>query len=142
MTSLRKPTARKAKPQKADAPNKSWEWAPFTKKAVEFTQSARALASALKLAYGDNVSISQYEKLVSAVPSMTDDQRALLHVDKKIVALYRSYRTARAIRDSERDNFRGDIKISNVDTGLEALDKLESFNEGFGYQEKEEKEKE
>jgi len=134
-----KPKAKTAKPQKAEAPNpKGWEWAPFTKKAFEFTQTARALADALKSAYGDNVSISQYEKFIAAIPSMTDAQRGLLHVDPKIVVLLKDYRSARASRDSERDNFRGDIAIGNVDTGLEALESLGLLNEEAEDQEEEE----
>jgi hypothetical protein len=135
-----KPSAKMAKPQKADTPNKGWEWAPFTKKAFEFTQTARALADALKSAYGDNVSISQFEKFIAAIPSMTDAQRGLLHVDPKIVVLLKDYRTARASRDSERDNFRGDIAIGNVDTGLEALESLGLLNEEAEDQEEEDEE--
>jgi hypothetical protein len=135
-----KPSAKPAKPQKADAPNKGWEWAPFTEKAFEFTQTARALADALKSAYGDNVSISQFEKFIAAIPSMTDAQRGLLHVDPKIVVLLKDYRTARASRDSERDNFRGDIAIGNVDTGLEALESLGLLNEEAEDQEEEDEE--
>jgi hypothetical protein len=135
-----KPSANMAKPQKADTRNNGWEWAPFTKKAVVFTQTARALADALKSVYGDNVSISQFEKFVAAIPSMTDAQRGLLHVDPKIVVLLKDYRTARASRDSERDNFRGDIAIGNVDTGLEALESLGLLNEEAEDQEEEDEE--
>jgi hypothetical protein len=135
-----KPSAKMAKPQKADIPNKGWEWAPFTKKAVGFNRAARALADALKSAYGDNVSISQFEKFIAAIPSMTDAQRGLLHVDPKIVVLLKDYRTARASRDSERDNFRGDIAIGNVDTGLEALESLGLLNEEAEDQEEEDEE--
>jgi hypothetical protein len=130
-TSSGKPSAKSAKPQKADSANKGWEWAPFTKKAFGFNQKARDLADALKSTYGDNVSISQYEKLIAAIPSMTDAQRGLLYLDPKIVILLKDYRTARAARDSERDNFRGDIAIGNVDTGLEALESLGLLNEKF-----------
>jgi hypothetical protein len=137
-----KPTAKKAKPQKADAPNKGWEWASFTKKAFEFNQTAKVLADALKSAYGDNVSISQFEKLIAAIPSMTDAQRSLLYVDPKIVVLLKDYRTARAARDSERDNFRGDIKIEDVDSGLEALESLGLLNEEVEDQEEEDEETE
>jgi hypothetical protein len=131
-----------AKPQKADTPNHGWEWAPFTKKAFEFTQTARVLADTLKSVYGDNVSISQFEKFVAAVPSMTPAQRGLLHVDPKIVVLLKDYRTARASRDSERDNFRGDIAIGIVDTGLEALESLGLLIEEVEDQEKDEEAKE
>jgi hypothetical protein len=62
---------------------------------------------------------------------MTDAQRGLLYLDPKIVILLKDYRTARAARDSERDNFRGDIAIGNVDTGLEALESLGLLNEKF-----------
>ena len=127
-----------ARPQKADTPNKGWEWAPFTKKAFEFNQTARALADALKSAYGDSVSISQFEKFVAAIPSMTAAQRGLLYVDPKIVVLLKDYRLARASRDSERDNFRGDIAIADVDSGLEALESLGLLTEELETQEKKE----
>lgn len=67
---------------------------------------------------------------------MTDAQRGLLYVDQDTIALLKAYRDARAARDSERDNFRGDIKIGDVDTGLEALGKLTALTEGGEYQEK------
>lgn len=139
-TSSGKPKAGPAKPQKGDSQtHKGWEWAPFTKKAFEFNQTAKVLADALKSAYGDNVSISQFEKFISAIPSMTDGQRDLLHVDPKIVILLKDYRAARADRDSERDNFRGDIAIGNVDTGLEALESLGLLDEETEDQEKKRK---
>jgi hypothetical protein len=90
------------------------------------------------LAYGDNVSISQFERFIAAIPSMTEAQRGLLYVDPKIVVLLKDYRTARAARDSERDNFRGDIALSNVDTGLKALESLGLLTEELEIQEEEE----
>lgn len=110
----------KAKAKKAFPPD-GWEWAPFTKKAVEFNHAARDLSNALKLDFGDNVSISQFEKFVAAVPSMTPAQRGLIYVDPEHLTLLERYRAARATRDSERDNFRGDVKVGDVDTGLAAL---------------------
>jgi hypothetical protein len=135
--SSRKPKATTAKPRKADTPNNGWEWAPFTKKAFGFNQTARALADALKSAYGDSVSISQFEKFIAAIPSMTEAQRGLLHVDPKIVVLLKDYRSARALRDSERDTFRGDIEITDVDTGLEALESIGLLAEESDSQEEE-----
>lgn len=96
----------------------------FTKKSHKFTCAARDLSDSLKSDYGDNVSISQFEKFVSAIPSMTDDQRNLLYVDGSLLVLMKNYRDARAARDAERDSFRGDVQIGNVDTGLAALVKL------------------
>jgi hypothetical protein len=122
-SSQKKTLASKAKPKSA-TPSTGWEWASFTKKSHEFTHVAKVLADSLKSAYGDNVSISQFEKFVAAIPSMTDAQRGLLYVDPKIVVLLKDYRTARSLRDSERDSFRGDVQIGNVDTGLEALQSL------------------
>ena len=98
------------------------------------------LAESLKSAYGDNVSISQFEKLIAAIPSMTEAQRDLLYVDPRTVAQLRAFRTARAARDSERDNFRGDIAIGNVDTGLEALASLGLLSEEFEDTQEEEEE--
>jgi hypothetical protein len=126
MPSKRTPKeAKKPQPQKGANPNpKGWEWAPFTKKAVAFNAAAKELADSLKSVYGDTVSISQYEKFVCAIPSMSESQRGLLFVDDKSVDLFKIYRTARSERDSERDNFRGDTAIGDVDTGLEALAEL------------------
>jgi hypothetical protein len=141
--SSQKKTPTKKVIPKSETPTTGWEWAPFTKKAHEFTHAARVLSSSLKEAYGDNVSISQFEKFVGAIPSMTDAQRGLLYVDPKIVVLLKDYRTARASRDSERDNFRGDVAIGNVDTGLEALQDLgllTSVEEGFEEEKDEEEE--
>jgi hypothetical protein len=121
-SSTKKTLAKSATPK--EKPTKGWEWAPFTRKAHEFTRAAQVLADSLKSAYGDNVSISQFEKLIAAIPSMTDAQRGLLYLDPKIVVLLQDYRTARALRDSERDNFRGNIEVADVDTGLEALQTL------------------
>jgi hypothetical protein len=58
-------------------------------------------------------------------------------LDQKLVSLYKVYRAARASRDSERDNFRGDKAIGDVDSGLEALGKLNLFTEEEETQEKE-----
>jgi hypothetical protein len=73
---------------------------------------------------------------------MTDAQRGLLHVDPKIVVLLKDYRSARASRDSERDNFRGDIAIADVDTGMEALVSLGLLTEELERQEEENKNQE
>jgi hypothetical protein len=132
-SSQKNKTPAKLATPKSEKPSTGWEWASFTKISHEFTRVARELATALKVAYGDNVSISQFEKLLMAVPSMTEAQRGLLYIDPNIVALFKAYRSARDLRDSERNTFRGDIQIGNVDTGLEALQTaglLENNEEG------------
>jgi hypothetical protein len=55
---------------------------------------------------------------------MTEAQQGLLFINQNTVDLVQEYRIARAARDSERDNFRGDTQIANVDTGLDALGTL------------------
>jgi hypothetical protein len=137
--SNRKPSASKAKPQTGANSNKGWEWAPFTKKAVDFNRAAKDLSDSLKSVYGDNLSISQFEKFVGAVPSMTEAQRGSLYVDRHSVDLFKIYRDARSARDAERDIFRGDKAIGDVDTGLEALTSS-WFSEGDSESEEEEEE--
>jgi hypothetical protein len=119
-----KNAAKKASTPKESPNPKGWEYAAFTKKSVGFNSAAKVLSASLKTEYGDNVSISQFEKLISSLQSMTKEEQSLIYISQTSVNLLKSYRAARASRDSERDNFRGDTAIGNVDTGLEALGEL------------------
>jgi chloramphenicol O-acetyltransferase len=113
---LETPTKKKVVPAK-----KGWEWAPFTLKSVAFTAAARKLSELLTQTYGDNVTISSFEKMIAAFPSMTDERKALIHMDQETVEAYEDYRKAREVRDTERETFRGDIAVADVEGGLAAI---------------------
>jgi hypothetical protein len=102
-------------------PKRGWEWAPFTKKSVVFNTEARELSALLTQTYGDTVSITLFEKMISSYPSMTAEQKPLIHMNDQLIAKFKRYKTARDERDTERDSFRGDIAVANVEGGLEAL---------------------
>jgi len=100
---------------------KGWEWATFTKKSVCFTDEARKLSELLTQTYGDNVSISQFEKMIAAYASMTDDRKGMIYINQAMIEQYEIFKAARDARDSERDSFRSDIAVTDVEGGLEAL---------------------
>jgi len=107
--------------KKEAPPKKGWEWAPFTKKSVAFTAAARKLSGLLTRTYGDNVTISQYEKMIASFQSMTKEQQSLIHIGQADLEALAEYRKARDIRDTERDTFRGNIAVADVEGGMEAI---------------------
>jgi hypothetical protein len=98
-----------------------WEWAPFTQKSVTFVQAAKTLAGEIHSLYGDNVSITQYEKYCVAINSMTDAEKAMVHVSATCVSALMNYIKARDERDSERSSFRSDVKVQDVEGSLATL---------------------
>jgi hypothetical protein len=116
------------KPSEKPVKGSGWEFAAFTKKAVAFTGAANKLASAIKKTYGDGVSISAYEKMVNAFPTMEKDRQSLVFIDLNINQLLQTYRSARDARDSERESFRGETKVADVESGLAAIAKMAADN--------------
>lgn len=113
------------KPGKTQVPaKKGWEWAAFTKKSVTFNRCAANLSELLSQTYGDNVSISQFEKMVSALASMKPEQKELIYLSKGTLDCYEDYRTARDARDTERKNFRDDISVVDVEGGLKVATEI------------------
>lgn len=102
----------------ATQPRKGWEFAAFTKKSVNFNKLAQELSHLLHKTYGDTVSITQFERFLAALPSMEAEKRAMLHLDTGAIALYEKYKNARDQRDTERETFRSDIAVTNVEGGL------------------------
>jgi hypothetical protein len=117
-----KPAPKKGGPTVKTAPQKKlWEWADFTSKSVAFQQEAKKLAQMVTATYGDNVTISRFEKMIAAYPSMPEDRKQLIHVSDELIGQYEKFKAARDTRDTERDSFRGDIAVANVEGGLEAI---------------------
>jgi hypothetical protein len=105
----------------ARAPKKShWEFAVFTKKSMVFNRAANRLGRALKALYGDEVTISFYEKMLSNLPSMPDDRKDLIYIDPMVIELHSKFTFAKEARDTERESFRSDIAIANIEGGLAA----------------------
>jgi hypothetical protein len=115
-------------PKKGNAPakktaaptKKGWEWAPFTNKSVTFVAAARKLSELLTQTYGDNVTISLFEKMIAAMPNMSAERKALIYIDQETINAFEEYRKARDARDTERETFRGDIAVADVEGGLAA----------------------
>lgn len=136
-----KPTGRKKAPKpgeakasatasKKQAPTrKGWEFASFTKKSVEFNKLAAKLSLLIKETYGDTVSISQFEKLIASLHSMDASKKALVYIDIDAIELVKAFRKARDARDAERDSFRSDIAVADVEGGLEAAAELAATND-------------
>jgi hypothetical protein len=106
---------------KAGPQRKLWEWADFTKKSVDFQTEAKLLAQLVTATYGDNITISRFEKMIAAYPSMGEDRKELIYITDELIKQYEKFKAARDKRDTERDSFRGDIAVANVEGGLEAL---------------------
>lgn len=127
-----KKTKLQSKPQPSAAPAKKFAapkgdgklklptYAFFTHKSVGFNKLARDLSDRLKDLYGPEVTISQFEKLVAEFPSYSAKERELIYLDKELLDLLASYRSAKDSKDTERRSFRSDISIKDVATGLEA----------------------
>jgi hypothetical protein len=59
--------------------------------------------------------------MIAAYPSMPEDRKQLIHVSDELIGQYEKFKAARDTRDTERDSFRGDIAVANVEGGLEAI---------------------
>jgi len=81
------------------------KFAKCTKKQVAFHKSEKELSDALNRTYGDSVSISYYEKMLEAYPTMKKDFQDLIHIDQSIQELYKSYVTSREkVLNDSREN--------------------------------------
>lgn len=120
--SKRAPAGKTAASTKSKDPPNGWEWAAFTKKAVAAVAAAKVLDEELKYTYGQSMTITSFEKFVAAYATFSDDQKSIVHVEAGTVALLKQYRQAIAARNAERDSFRGDVKVADVDSGLSALE--------------------
>lgn len=103
--------------------SQGWEWQWYTVKSVTFNKAAKTLAAEVESLYGNQgkVSISHFEKMVAAMGSMSKDERAMIHVSKSALEALSNYIKARDERDSERQAFRSDVKIVDVEGTLGAL---------------------
>jgi hypothetical protein len=95
-------------------------WAFFTHKSVEFNKLARDLSDRLHAIYGPEVTISQFEKLVTEFPTLSKEQQGLVHLDRGLLDALRVYRNAKDAKDTERRSFRSDLPLKDITTGLEA----------------------
>jgi hypothetical protein len=105
---------------------KGWEFAPFTTTNVRFVAAARVLAQSLTELYGDGVSISSFEKMVAAYQGMEPQRKVLItfgsaETKTELLNQLREFRAARDARDTERETFRGDIAVANVESGIAAI---------------------
>jgi hypothetical protein len=117
-----KPKSRQGKPKTAPkAAPKGYEWQAFTTKSVDFVAAAQKLSDYVEETYGTNVSITQYEKFLVAYSQMTLEERARHTVTEHGVILAQNYQTAKDARDSERQSFRGDIQVADVQGTLASL---------------------
>jgi hypothetical protein len=100
---------------------KGYEWQPFTTKSVNFVTAARELSEYVSKTYGTSVSITQYEKFLVAYSQMTLEERSRHTIDENGVTLAMNYQTSKDARDSERQSFRGDIQVADVQGTLASL---------------------
>jgi hypothetical protein len=49
------------------------------------------------------------------------ERQSLIHMDEYTVRAFEEYKKARDARDTERESFRGDIAVADVEGGLEAI---------------------
>jgi hypothetical protein len=128
----RKGTRKGIPPKKATSPpgkkpapaKKGWEWAPFTVKSTLFNEKARELSELLVQTYGDEVTISKYEKMMAAFPAMPEERKVLIHFTDELKQAYADFKQARLTRDTERETFRGDIAVADVETGFNEISKF------------------
>jgi hypothetical protein len=109
---------------------KGYEWQSFTTKSVNFVAAARELSDYVERTYGTNVSITHYEKFLVAFSHMKLEERSKLCVEQDGVKLAQKYQAAKDARDSERQSFRGDIQVADVQGTLASL--AASFSEPEG----------
>jgi hypothetical protein len=51
-------------------------------------------------------------------PSLSDEQRSLIHLEPELLELYESYLSCRTTRDAERDSIRSLKSVSTVEGAL------------------------
>jgi hypothetical protein len=93
----------------------------FTKKQANFIKLAKELTTILQKHYGEEVSISKFEKLFVSIQTLSPDKKALLDITKIEIMLLKEYRKARDERNSERSSFRSDVKIADIDGGMDTF---------------------
>jgi hypothetical protein len=49
---------------------------------------------------------------------MSEERKSLIFIDDEITGYFDNYRKAREVRDTEREAFRGDIAVADVEGGL------------------------
>jgi hypothetical protein len=90
----------------------------FTGENAAFVATARALSSRLTELFGDEVSISHFERMLLERQSMTPSQAAVILIDPACLALYEKYRLAKAKRDAQRDTFRFSKDVVTIEAAL------------------------
>jgi hypothetical protein len=103
-------------------------WWVFTTKSTIFVDAARRLSIGIKHRYGDDVSISHFEKMLGEFSTLTAEQRGLLNLDNELLALYQKFIDTRKIRDAERDSFRNYKVISTIEGSLEKVQQFLDSN--------------
>jgi hypothetical protein len=103
------------------AKSSGWEFAPFTIKAVAFTQTAKKLAAYVHHTYGDGISIAAFEKFAVAADSFSKEEAAIVHLDPDGIRLLIDYQKARDARDAERQAFRSDVQVKDVEGAMASL---------------------
>lgn len=98
-----------------------WEFAPFTTKAVAFNAAAKKLAAYLHDLYGESVSIAAFEKFAIAANSFSEQEFAIVTLETEGVSLLMHYQKAREERDAERQAFRSDVQVKDVEGSLVSL---------------------
>jgi hypothetical protein len=93
-------------------------WWVFTHRSSAFAKSARALSEYLIRNFGEGVSISHFERMLGEWPSLSDEQRSLIHLEPELLELYESYLSCRTTRDAERDSIRSLKSVSTVEGAL------------------------
>jgi hypothetical protein len=93
-------------------------WWVFTKVNSAFVEAARNLSDALTKLFGDDVSISHFEKAVGEIPALSDEERALLDIDEPLLNLLEKFLECRRARDAERVGFRSLKSVSTIEASL------------------------
>jgi hypothetical protein len=97
---------------------KSPAWWVFTREQATFVANARVLSSRLTELFGDEVSISHFERMLIERQSLTPAQCGLILMDKDLLALYEMYRASKTARDAQRDSFRVTKDIVTIEAAL------------------------
>lgn len=134
----KKPAGKPAKPAKASAkkdpgkpdPDKKGQtpsWWVFTKTSASFVESASKLSEVLKRTFGESVTISHFERMLSEFPQLSPDQQKLIKLDRDTMSLYNHYLGAKEARDAERQSFRVRKDVEAVGS---ALEKVQAYLDG------------
>lgn len=90
----------------------------FTGKQRDFNLAARTLSRLLEENFGEEASISRFEKMLSSLPSLSNEEKSQIFLSKEIMTAYDIYQKAKIRRDDERQSFRSKGITTSVESGI------------------------